>query len=78
MDGKKLRSKTEDLSGLRTKAGERPGGLIGREMQVTADVTKVNIKAWTITLRGPGHRIDLNVGDQDYATYTAAVALAAE
>jgi hypothetical protein len=41
-------------------------------------VTKVNIKARTITLRGPGHTIDLNVGDQEYATYTAAVALALE
>jgi Cu/Ag efflux protein CusF len=88
-DGKEIRSKTEEMSGVRTKAGERPGGAIGREIEVTADVTKVNTKTKTITLRGPEHSLDLKVqdpaqlklikvGDQVHATYVEAVALAVE
>jgi Cu/Ag efflux protein CusF len=88
-DGKEIRGKSEEMSGVRTKAGERPGGAIGREIQVTADVTKVDTKAKTITLRGPEHSLELKVqdpaqlklikvGDQIHATYTEAVALAVE
>ena len=88
-DGKEIRSKTESESGTRSAAGERPAGTLGRRIEVTADVIKVDKKAKTITLRGAEHEIDLKVrdpeqlklikvGDQVQAVYTEAVALSVD
>ena len=88
-DGKEIRSKNESESGTRSAAGERPGGTLGRKVEVTADVIKVDRKARTITLRGTKYEIDLKVrdpaqlelikvGDQVHAVYTEAVALSVD
>ncbi|WP_213959164.1 MULTISPECIES: hypothetical protein [unclassified Variovorax] len=88
-DGKELRSKSETPSGARSAEGERPAGVIGQKVEVTADVTAVNSKTHMVTLRGPEHEIDLKVrdpeqlklikvGDQVHAVYTEAVALSVE
>ena len=88
-DGKELRSMTESTDGARAKAGERPGGIVGRQVEVTADVIGVDAKTQTIKLRGPKQVVDLKVadpaqfklikvGDQIQAVFTEAVALVVE
>ena len=86
-DGKEIRSRTDHpVSGSRTAQGERPGGALGRKVEVTANVVAVNRKTGMITLRGTEYEVDLivrdpnqlkmiKVGDQVQATYTEAVAL---
>ena len=79
-------SRTDSVSGSRAEVGQRPGGVATRETVIVADVIAVNPAAQTITLRGPGGRIDLPVkdpeqfkriavGDQVQATYIEAAAL---
>jgi len=88
-DGKELRAMTESTDGARAKAGERPGGIVGRQVEVTADVIGVDAKTQTIKLRGPKQVVDLKVadpaqfklikvGDQIQAVFTEAVALVVE
>jgi hypothetical protein len=88
-DGKELRSMSEKEDAARTKAGEKPGGIVGRQVEVTADVIAVNAKTQTLTLKGPKQTVDLKVpdpkqfkmvkvGDQIQATYTEALALSVE
>jgi Cu/Ag efflux protein CusF len=88
-DGKELRSKAETPSGARSAEGDRPAGVVGQKIEVTADVTAVNGKTHMVTLRGPEHEVDLKVrdpeqlklikvGDQVHAVYTEAVALSVE
>jgi Cu/Ag efflux protein CusF len=85
-DGKEVGGRTETLSGDRTPAGQRPGGAIGRKVEVTANVVAVNRKTHMITLRGTEYEVDLTVrdpeqlkmikvGDQVHAVYTEAMAL---
>lgn len=74
----------------RTPAGDKPGGSVGREVKIVADVVAVNPKKQTITLRGPkGNTLDLIVqdptqfadikkGDQVDAVYTEALAISVE
>ncbi|MCP3722670.1 copper-binding protein [Paraburkholderia sp. CNPSo 3272] len=71
----------------RAAAGEKPGGMIGREVKVTANVVAVDAKTQTVTLMGPeGGTMDLRVedpqklagvqvGDQVEAVYTEAFAV---
>jgi Cu/Ag efflux protein CusF len=88
-DGKELRAKGEAMDGARSKAGEKPAGVVGREVEVTADVIAVNPKTQTLTLKGPKQTVELRVpdpkqfkmvkvGDQIQAVYTEAVALSVE
>ncbi len=35
-DGKELRSEVETMSGDRAEAGDRPGGVVGEKVEVTA------------------------------------------
>jgi Cu/Ag efflux protein CusF len=88
-DGTELRSRVETPSGARSAEGERPAGVLGQKVEVTADVTAVNGKSHLVTLRGPEHEVDLKVrdpeqlkmikvGDQVHAVYTEAVALSVE
>jgi Cu/Ag efflux protein CusF len=77
----------ENPSMERTPAGAKPGGTLGREVKVVADVIAVNPKHKTVTLRGPkGNTLDLKVedpaqladikkGDQVDAVYTEALAI---
>lgn len=87
--GKELVASKESETGARAKAGERPGGVVARQVEVTADVIAVDAKTQTITLKGPKQTVDLKlrdpeqfklvkVGDQVQAVYTEAVALAVE
>jgi hypothetical protein len=88
-DGKELRSKTETEDAARAKAGEKPAGIAGRQVEVTADVIATDAKTQTLTLKGPNQTVQLKVpdpgqfklvkvGDQIQAVYTEAVALSVE
>jgi len=88
-DGKELRGSTEQTDAVRTPAGERPGGAVAKETEVTADVIAVNAKTQTVTLKGPKQTVDLKipdkgqfklikVGDQIHAVYTEALAVGVE
>jgi len=88
-DGKELRAKTEQTDAARAAAGEKPAGIVGRQVEVTADVIAVDAKTQTLTLKGPKQTVELKVpdpkqfalvkvGDQIQAVYTEAVALSVE
>jgi len=88
-DGKELRGGNVSEVGARSEAGAPPAGAVARQLEVTADVTAVNKKKQTITLKGPEQTIDLpvrdpeqlklvKVGDQVQAVYTEALALGLE
>lgn len=74
----------------RTPAGAKPGGTLGREVKIVADVVAVNPKTRMVTLKGPkGNTLDLKVedpaqfanikkGDQVDAVYTEALAISVE
>lgn len=87
--GKELRSSRETLDGARTAPGQRPGGVVSEQVEVTADVIAVDAKNETVTLRGPHQTVDLwvqdpeqlklvKVGDQVQAVYTQALALSVD
>ncbi|ODV42299.1 hypothetical protein AWV79_28605 [Cupriavidus sp. UYMMa02A] len=82
-----MRSSTERQVEDRAEPGAKPGGMVGREVTVTADVVSVNTKTGKVTLKGPkGRMVDLHVedpqqlkgirkGDQVQAVYTEALAV---
>ncbi|MFJ1258189.1 hypothetical protein [Cupriavidus sp. CuC1] len=88
--GHGLRSSAEREVIERSAPGAKPGGTIGREMTVMANVIAVNTEKRMVTLKGPmGNTVDLLVedpaqlqnirkGDQVEAVYTEAVAIAVE
>ncbi|SAK49958.1 hypothetical protein AWB78_01044 [Caballeronia calidae] len=71
----------------RAAPGAKPGGTIGREITIMADVVNVDAKAQTVTLKGPqGNKVDVIVedpaqlknihkGDQVEVVYTEALAI---
>ena len=77
-----------DVAAVRAAPGQRPGGAVGREVVVLADVVAVDPGKSVISLKGPrGNVVDLKVqdpghfkvvkvGDQVEAVYTEAVAVA--
>ncbi|WP_027778207.1 hypothetical protein [Paraburkholderia caledonica] len=80
------RSASERTMEQRSSPGAKPGGTIGREITVMADVLAVNAKAKTVTLKGPHNTVDVIVedpeqmknirkGDQVQVVYTEAVAI---
>jgi hypothetical protein len=81
------RSASQRTIEQRSAPGAKPGGTIGREITVMADVVTVNSKAKTVTLKGPkGNTVDVIVedpeqmknirkGDQVEVVYTEAVAI---
>jgi hypothetical protein len=88
-DGKELRGKTEVTDAARAKAGEKPAGIVGKQVEVTANVIAVDAASQTVMLKGPQRTVDLRipdpaqfklvkVGDQIQATYTEALALSVE
>jgi Cu/Ag efflux protein CusF len=88
-DGKELRVASGTGDAVQAAKGERPGGAVAEQIEVTADVTAVDRKTQTVTLRGPKQTVELHirdpkqfklvkVGDQIQAVYTQAVALAVE
>ncbi|CAG9201250.1 conserved exported hypothetical protein [Paraburkholderia tropica] len=74
----------------RAPQGAKPGGTIGRQVRVVADVVGVNHKTKMVTLKGPeGDTVDLKVedpeqlanikkGDQVEAVYTEALAISVQ
>ncbi|MGH8787798.1 MAG: hypothetical protein ACREYA_22310 [Cupriavidus necator] len=82
-----MRSSTERETVDRAAPGAKPGGMVGREVTVTADVVAVNAKTGMVTLKGPrGKTVDVHVedpkqlkavrrGDQVQAVYTEALAI---
>ena len=69
------------------KPGERPAGVVGKQVTVVADVIDVNAETQVVTLKGPQRTVELKVrdpeqfklikkGDQVQATYTEAMAIA--
>jgi Cu/Ag efflux protein CusF len=88
-DGKELRGTSETQDAARSKAGEKPAGVVGRQVEVTADVIAADAKTQTLTLKGPKQTVELRVpdpaqfklvkvGDQIQAVYTEALALSVE
>ena len=81
------RSASERTIEQRSAPGAKPGGTIGREVTIMADVIAVNPKAETVTLKGPqGNTVEVIVqdpeqmknirkGDQVQVVYTEAVAI---
>ena len=82
------REKTEMTDAVRAMPGQKPGGAVGRQVTVLADVIDVNPKNKTITLKGPkGNIVELDVknpdhfkvvkkGDQVEVVYVEALAVA--
>ncbi|MCY1306189.1 hypothetical protein D3C72_1281890 [compost metagenome] len=82
-----MRSAIERETIERAPPGGKPGGSIGREVTVTADVVNVNRKTGMVALKGPkGKTVDVQVsdpqqlkairrGDQVQAVYTEAFAV---
>ncbi len=74
----------------RSKPGAKPGGTLGREVRILANVVAVNAKEKKVTVKGPqGNTMDLMVddpeklktikkGDQVEAVYTEALAISVE
>lgn len=89
-DKKTKPSQSESASAERAALGTKPGGEIGREVTIIADVVAVDRHAQIVTLRGPrGDTVDLHVqdperlkrvkkGDQVKAVYTEALAISVE
>jgi len=88
-DGKELVSRVESSDAARAQTGDKPAGIVGRQVEVTANVVAVDAKTQTLTLKGPKQTVQLKVpdpkqfkmvkvGDQIQGTYTEAVALSIE
>jgi hypothetical protein len=83
-------SHAERATEQRSAPGAKPGGMVGREVTVIADIVAVDHKAKTVTLKGPkGNTVDLKVedperlkrlhkGEQVEAVYTEAFAISVE
>jgi len=79
-------ARTEQAGAAGAKPGERPAGLAGRQVTVTAEVIGLDATTQTVTLKGPRRTVELKVrdpeqfklvakGDRVEATYTEAVAV---
>ena len=87
---KGVTSASQQASMSRSAAGVKPGGAVGREVTVIADVVAVDPKAQTVRLKGPGgNMVDVLVdnpeilarvhkGDHVEAVYKEAVAISVE
>jgi Cu/Ag efflux protein CusF len=89
-NGTEPASISEQPSMERAAKGQKPGGTLGRQVTIVADVIAVHPKTKTVTLKGPkGNIVDLVVedpeqianikkGDQVEAVYTEALAISVE
>jgi Cu/Ag efflux protein CusF len=82
-------ARTEQSAAVGAKPGAQPGGAVGRQVTVVADVVDVDPAKQSVVLRGPQRTVVLDVkdpeqfkriakGDQVEATYTQALAVAVE
>ncbi len=79
---------TETLE--RAKKGEKPGGMAGRQVTLTATITAIDQKKQEVTLKGPEGKTvtvkaehpenlkKVKVGDEIEITYTEALAISVE
>lgn len=58
-----IRERIETEKAVRAKLGEKPAAAIERQVKVVADVTAVDEKKGTLTLRGATRTLDLKVKD---------------
>jgi Cu/Ag efflux protein CusF len=84
------RESVERETATRTQEGAKPGGAVGREITILANVVSVNKKNQVVRLQGPhGNIVDVKVqdpddlknvkkGDQVQAVYTEALAVAVQ
>lgn len=82
-------ARTEQAGAVGAKAGAQPGGAVGRQVTIVADVVGLDPATQTVTLKGPQRTVDVVVsdpeqfkriakGDQVQATYTQALAMGVE
>jgi hypothetical protein len=83
-------TRTEQQAMTRAKPGEKPGGAVVREVRMVADVTALDAKQQSVTLRGPqGNEVDVRVedparfaavkvGDHVEVTYLEALAISVQ
>ena len=87
--GDKTVAKTEKTDAVGAKKGEAPGGAVGRQVTVVANVVALDPAKQVVMLKGPNQTVDLRVadptqfkniavGDQVEATFTQAFAVAVE
>src|SRR5260221_4442704 len=81
--------RTEKADAVGAKKGETPGGAVGRQVTIVADVVAVGPAKQIVTLKGPKQTVDLRIpdpeqfkriakGDQVEAKFTQALAVAVE
>lgn len=86
VSGKVVSERLESEQAVRTKLGDKPGGIVQRSIRVVAEVTAIDTKNNTVTLRGPKRTLEMavnnpsqlkevKVGDQIEAVYLEAVGL---
>jgi len=82
-------ARTDSTGAAGAKPGDKPAGVVGRQVTIVADVVDVNPAKQSITLKGPNRTVDLVVadpaqfkliakGDQVEAKYTQALAITVE
>lgn len=88
--GSGIRKSVERETAARMPEGAKPGGAVGREITILANVVSVNKKDQVVRLQGPhGNIVDVKVqdpddlknvkkGDQVQAVYTEALAVAVQ
>lgn len=87
--GKGARGTAETMGGARSKAGDRPAGVVAAQTEFIADVIAVDAKKQTVRLKGPQQTVDLDVpnpeqfklikvGDQVHGVYTEALAVSVD
>ena len=88
-DGKEVPSAKGASEMMRAPVGATPGGAVGEQVTIIANVIAVDTKTHQVTLKGPNQTVDLHVedpaqlklikvGDQIEAVYTQAVAVTVE
>jgi len=88
-DGKEVPSAKGASEMMRAPVGATPGGAVGEQVTIIANVIAVDTKTHQVTLKGPIQTVDLHVedpaqlklikvGDQIEAVYTQAVAITVE
>ena len=81
--------RTDKADAVSAKKGETPGGAVGRQVTIVADVVAVDPAKQVVTLKGPKQTVDLRIpdpeqfkriakGDQVEAKFTQAFAVAVE
>jgi Cu/Ag efflux protein CusF len=59
----KERARTVTEAIERAEPGQKPGGVVAREVKVTASIEKIDTKTNMVTLKGPQQTVDMKVQD---------------